>query len=109
MREHEHLVGVQVRRDRLVVQGTLTGVRCQHHDHVRFLARARRGQDAQALGLRGGPAAARLGQPDSHVVPQVAQVERVGVALRTVAEYGDGPARQSLWIGVCVVVHPSGH
>ena len=103
------LPGVQMRRDRLVVQRALTGVRCQHHDHVRFLARVRRRQHAQPLGLRGGATAARLGEPDPDVVPGVAQVERVGVALRAVAEHGDGAARQSLWIGVCVVVHPSGH
>ncbi len=62
------LSGVQVRRDRLVIQRALTGVGRKHHDHVGFRARLLRGQHAQPLGLRCGAAAAGLGEPDAHVV-----------------------------------------
>ena len=109
VREHQHLARMQVRCDRLVVQRALPGVRRQHHDDVGFLARLGWRHDAQPLGFGCGAALARLEEPDAHVVSRVTQVQRVGMALRAVPQDRDWPARQRLGIGVCVVVHPSGH
>src|ERR1019366_311944 len=90
--EHQHLVRVQMRRDRLVVQRALTRVGGEHHDHIGFRAGPRWREHAQGLRQRGRAAPARLRQPASYAESPVTQIERVSMALRPVAEHGDGPA-----------------
>jgi len=58
--EHQHLAGLQARRDGAVVQRALAGVRRQHHDHVGVGARLPGREHAQSLGLRCDTAAACL-------------------------------------------------
>ena len=107
--EHQHVARLEVGCDGGVVERPLAGVRDQHHDHIGLGTGVRGVEDAQPLGLGRRPALARLGETDPDVVPGVAQVEGVGVALRAVAEDGDLLPLQGRRVGVGVVVHAGGH
>ena len=90
MREHQHVAGLQVRRDVGGVDRSVRGVGEQHHDDVR-LARPRRPCRATrrpaVLGLRARRRARPQADPD--VVARVLQVLRVRVALAAEPEHGD--------------------
>ena len=107
--EHQHVARLEVGGDGGVVERPLAGVRDQHHDHVGLGGGLRGGEDAQPLRLGRRPALAGLGETDPDVVPGVAQVEGVGVALRAVAEDGDLLPLEGRRVGVGVVVHAGGH
>jgi hypothetical protein len=86
VREHERLAFGHVRRDFLGVQVALDVIGDQNHYEVSRFGGFGYGQDFQArgYGFRNALAAAR--QPDNHVHAAIAQVERVGVALASVAD-----------------------
>ena len=57
------------------------------------------------LGLRRRTVA----KTDAHLDTRLLQVERVGVALRAVADDGDLLAADDRRVGICLVVHVGGH
>ena len=105
MREHQHLAGGQVLLDVGLVDARLVLVGNEHHDHVGPLRGVGDGQHLEAGRLRLlGRLAAGL-QADDDVDAAVLQVQRVGVALRAVADDGDLPLADQLDVRVLVVKH----
>ncbi|MPN62428.1 hypothetical protein SDC9_210176 [bioreactor metagenome] len=81
----------------------------QDHDDVGLGSGLRRGEDAQALLLGPGTRPAAGLQADPDVDARVPQVQRVGVALRAVADDGDLATLDDRKIRVLVVEHFSCH
>src|SRR5262249_49213707 len=79
-------------------------VRHQDHHDVGFLRRRRRVDDAQPLALRLRAGGAVAAEPHAHVAAAVAQVERMGVPLASVADDGDLLALERLEARVLVVI-----
>ena len=77
----------------------------QDDDEVGLLDGVRHVEHAQALGLGLGAGLRALGEPDAHVDPGVAQVQRVGVALAAVSDDRDLAVLDDGQVGVVVVEH----
>ena len=87
------------------VDGALHLVGRQDDDEVGLLDGVGHVEHAQALGLGLGAGLRALGEPDAHVDPGVAQVQRVGVALAAVSDDRDLAALDDGQVGVVVVEH----
>ena len=77
----------------------------QDHDHVGLLHGVRHFGDFQAGLLDLGPARAALAQADHDLDARIVQVLRVRMALRAVADDGDGLALDQAQVAVFVVEH----
>ena len=87
VREHQRLTLGKVRLDRVAVQSGLRGVRHQNHDHVRPRAGGSRLEHGESIRLRLRAGSARRGEPHPNLDTAVAQVERVGMPLRSISEH----------------------
>ena len=105
VREGDRLALGEVGGDVLLVHVGLTLVVDEDHDDVRRLRRFGHGHDGEAVLFRHGPGLAALAQADDHVAAGVAQVQRVGVALRAVADDGDLLAVELAQVAVLLIVH----
>ena len=83
-----------VRRDFVVVEVGLDVIRHQDHDGVGSLGGIGGRHHLQARGFRLLPALAAGVQADDNVEPGIAQVQRMRVALASVADDGDRAALQ---------------
>ena len=106
VREHQHLAGGQVRRDLAAVEpawrcvsGTSTMITSAHFGHLGHRV------DGQPRRRRLLARPAGRGQPDPHVHAAVLQVQRVRMALRSVADDRHLLAADQREVGVVVVVH----
>ena len=81
-------VRLQVRLDFGGIDLALHLVRQQNHDHVCFFHGIRHGFHRQALFLGLSPGGGAFAQAHDHVDPRIAQVQRVGMTLRAVTNYG---------------------
>ena len=95
----------EIRRDIGLVHVGLVLVVDQDHDHVGLPGGLRDGQDLEAVLFRDGPALAALAEPDDHVAAGIPEVQRVGVALRAVADDRDGLAAERVQVAILLVVH----
>jgi hypothetical protein len=109
VREHQQLAGPEVRLDVLLVDGLLRRVRHQEHDHIRVGDGLGDAGDPQLRRLGQRPALGALRQPDDHVEPGIAQVQRVGVALAAIPDDRHHLALEGRRIDVVVVVHARRH
>jgi hypothetical protein len=102
--EHEGDVGLHVGRDLGVVDlgGGLVG--SEVHDDVGPLADVGHGIDDEAGGARAGGAGRVGAKADADINARVLEVERVGVALRAVADDGDFFGLDEREVCVCVVI-----
>jgi len=104
VREHQRLACRQVGTDGLFVERRLNRVRHQHHDDVGPRARGRRLVDGKTVRLCFRTRFARCVKPDADVYTTVAQVQRMRVPLRTVAEDGHLASANEREVGVGVVI-----
>ena len=105
VRKREDHAGAQIRLDVLVVHRRLLLVVDEDHDHVGDLGGLGRGHDGQPGRLGLLPALAALVQRDNHVAAGIAQVERVRVSLRAVADDGNLFAHQIFEVAILRVKH----
>jgi hypothetical protein len=105
VREHQHVPGRQVRLDFFPVDLPLRRVGDQDHDDVGPFRDVADLTDRQPGGLSARPRAARGGQADANVHAAVLQVQRVRVALRSVADDGHVAVANERQIGIIVVIH----
>ncbi len=109
VRAHQHVAFLQIRLDVLPINIALEFVGQQNVDDIGLLGgflgahRFEAVADRQLVILAAGPLA------DDDVTAAVAEVLRLGVALGTVAEDGDGFAFEDGKIGVVVVINLGGH
>ena len=89
VREHERFAGLEVGRDGFVVEFLLLGVGNEDHDDVGPGGGVGRRLHGEAVFFRFDARGAGFRQADANVAARVTQIERVGVALRTVTENGD--------------------
>ena len=101
--EGQGLAGGQVGSDALLIQGGLLLVVDQDHDHVGSLGGLGGGHDGHALGFGLGPALGAVVQAHDDVDAALLQVEGVSVALRAVADDGNGLASQLLKVTVLLI------
>jgi hypothetical protein len=107
--EHQQLAGPEVRPDVAVVDRLLSGVGHEDHDHVRLADRLGHVGDAESCLLGERPALRARRQPDDDVDARFVKVQRVGVALRPVADDRDLLTGEGRRVSVVVVIHPRGH
>jgi hypothetical protein len=107
VREQQRLAAAEVRRDGLAVQRGLARIRHEHDDHVGPGGGLDRGDDRQAGGPRPVSRSAALLKADADVDAAVLEVQRVGVPLRSVAEYRHLCRADERWIRIFVVIHSS--
>ena len=107
--EHDELAGPEVRRDLGVVDGLLAGVGDEDHHGVRGLDRVGHVGDPQARLLGQRPALRPGRQPDDHLDPRLVEVQRMGMALRPVADDRNRLPAQRRRVRIVVVVHARGH
>ena len=109
MGEGEGVAGLEVVLDVLLVDLGLDFVGDEDHDDVGLLRRVVHAHDLEAglLGLLGGRGA--LAQANADVNAGVQKVQRVGVALRAVADDGDLLALDDARVHVLLVVDVDGH
>ena len=107
--EGERVAGDEERRDVLVEDPLLLGVRGEDHDEIGVGRGVGDRHHTQTLlgglRLRRRPRA----QPDDDVDAGVLQVQRVGVALAAVADDRDLAAPDDRAVGVGLVIHIGGH
>ena len=101
--KRQGLAGGQVGFDAVFVQGSLLLVVDEDHDNVGSLGRLGGGHDGHALSFRLCPALGAVVQTNNNVDAALLQVEGVGVALRAVADDGNGLARQLLKVAVLLI------
>ena len=107
--EQDELAGPEMGRDLRVVDGLLAGVGDEDHHGVRGLDRVGHVGDPQT-GLLGERPALRSGrQPDDHLNPRLVEVQRMGMALRPVADDRNGLSAKRRRVRIIVVVHARGH
>jgi hypothetical protein len=104
MREHERLAGLEVGRDGLVVKFLLFGVRNEDHDDVGPSCGFGGSFDTETVFFGFGAGSAGFWQTDRDVAAAIAQIERVGVALRAITENRDLFGLNEREVGVLVVV-----
>ena len=102
--EEDGVAVLQVRGHVLLVGRPLLGVGQQEHDQVGLGRGIGHGQDLQPRLLGLGLRRRALPQADPHVDARVPQVQRVGVALRAVAEDGHLAVGDDRTVGVLLVV-----
>jgi len=109
VREEQRIAGDEVGGDLLGVQLPLVLVGGQDHDQIGLLDGVRDGEDTQALSF--GLLARRraLLETHAHIDAGVAEVQRVRVPLRSVADDGDRPVLDDREVGVVVVEHRCCH
>ena len=105
MREEDRVTGLEVGGDRLGVHEPLHLIGHQDHDDVGLGGGLGRADHAQPLGLGLGTRLAALGQAHPHIDTRVAQVQRVGVALRPVADDGHRAGLDDRQVGIVVIEH----
>ena len=105
VRKREDHAGAQIRLDVLVVHRRLLLVVDEDHDHVGDLGGLGRGHNGQPGRLGLLPALAAFIQRDDHVAAGIAQVERVRVSLRAVADDGNFFAHQIFEVAILRVKH----
>ena len=109
VRTHQHVAGLEVRLDFALEQVALQLVGDENVDHVGGLGgvggahRLEAVTDRQVVVLAAGALA------DDDVDARVAEVLGLSVALRAVADDGDGLAGQGIHVGVLVVINRSCH
>src|SRR5207302_10850136 len=96
---------LDVRLDGFLVHLGVVLIGQQDHDDVGALDRLADVGDLGSARLRLVPGRAALAQADADLDPRFLQVERMGVALRAVAEDGDLLALDEREIGVLVVIN----
>ena len=100
---------LHVRLDELLVRRLLLGVGHRHHDDVGPLGRLGDAHHRQAGGLGLGGRLRSLAEADDDLHAGLLQVQRVGVALRAVADDRHLAAADDRRIGVRLVVHLGCH
>ena len=103
MGEGQGLAGGQVGLDAVLIQGGLLLVIDEDHDDVGGLGGLGSGHDGHALGLGLGPALGAVVQAHDDVDAALLQIQRVGMALRAVADDGNGLAGQLLKVTVLLI------
>ncbi len=98
------LASRQVRADGLIVDLRGAFIVDQNHDNIRLLRRVCDGVDLETVlgGLVPGLARA---QADNHITAGVAQVQRMGMALRAIADDCDFLSLQNGDVTVFFIVH----
>ena len=103
--DEQGVAGGEVGGDVLVEDGLVLGVGPEEHHQIGLGGGVGDRQHPQpgrlGLGHRGRPGP----QADAHVDARVLEVQRVGVALRAVADHGDLAAGDERAVGVLLVVH----
>src|SRR5208283_4556392 len=87
--EHQRLARLQVGLDIAVIDLRLLGVGREDHDGVGPRRRIAHREHLQPGSLGAFPRTAARLQPDTDINTTVTQVQRVRMALRSVADYGD--------------------
>ena len=88
MREHQRLSGGEMWFNRFLIELWLARVGRKNHDHVRPCDGFRRSFHSDAVAFRFGARSAARRESDNHGDAGIAQVQRVRVSLRAVADYG---------------------
>ena len=107
--EGQRLARRHVRRDVLVIDRLLLRVGSEDHHHIGGGRRFGDRQDLEPLLLRLGDRRRALAQPHDDVDTGVTQVEGVAVALRAIADHGDGLVADDRGVGVVGVIDVRGH
>jgi hypothetical protein len=107
--EEQRVAVLQVGLDLLGEDLGLSGIGCEHHDHVGPLGHLCGSSDLQALLLRLGAGLRACRQADANIDAGVAQAERVRVALASVADHSDLAALDDRQISIVVVEHLDCH
>ena len=107
--EDQRIARLQIGRDALAVDVALDFVIDQNHDDVGFFGRIFHRLDNQTGFFRLAPGLGAGAQPDPNIQPAILQVERVGMALRAVADHGELFAFEQAQIGVVVIVNLRWH
>lgn len=105
VREGNRLALGQVGGNVLLVHVRLTLIVDENHDDIRLLRGFRNGHHVEAVLDCHGPAFAALAQTHDDVHAGIAQVQRVGMTLRAVADDGDGLAGQLVQVTILFIVH----
>ena len=87
--EHQHLAGLEVGRDVVLVDLGLRSVGHEDHDHVSPRGGFGGRGHGQSRALRLSARLAGHGESDAHVDAAVLQVQSVRVSLRSVSDDGD--------------------
>ena len=99
------VAGLQVGSDGLLINIGGALVVDQHHDDVGLFGGFRGGVDFKTVCHGLGPGFAAHMQADDHVAAAVAQVQRMGVTLGTIADDRDLLALEVLHVAVFFIVH----
>ena len=105
VREGNRLAFGQVGGNVLLVHVRLTLIVDENHDDIRLLRGFRNGHHVEAVLDCHGPAFAALAQTHDDIHAGIAQVQRVGMTLRAVADDGDGLAGQLIQVTILFIVH----
>ena len=107
--ENDGLALGEVREDVALIDRRLLHVRQADHDDVGKADRLRRIKHFEAMLRRDGAGLRTWIEADDDLAAAVLQIERMGVALRTIAEDGERFVFEHAEIGVFVGVDFSGH
>ena len=109
VRENDGLALGEVREDVALIDRCLLHVRQADHNDIGEANRLRRIKNREAMLLRYGAGLRTRIEADDDLAAAVLQIERMGVALRTIAEDGERFVFEHAEIGVFVGVDFSGH
>jgi len=107
--EHEGLAGLEVRRHVAAVHRRLNCVGDEQLDDVAFRGGFGGADGREAVFLREVEVDRAGKLAHEHLDPRVAEVQGLGMALRTIPDDRDGLARQMREVGILLEVHSSGH
>ena len=109
VRENDGLALGEVREDVALIDRCLLHVRQADHNDIGEANRLRRIKNREAMLLRYGAGLRTRIEADDDLAAAVLQIERMGVALRTIAEDGERFVFEHAEIGVFVGVDFGGH
>ena len=106
MGKHQHGTFAQIWPDIGIVNVFLQFIRCQDHHHIGPTSRLGNILDLKHLAFSLGNRTGALAQTDANLLdPTVAQVQHMGVALRTVADNGHFFGFNQFDIRIAVIKH----